>query len=141
MSRQKNPQKIINWAIISAGENYGRGLGGMVNRQSTYLGESSTMQSFLRPIKTHVDTMLSNVSNRLSQLQKIVYTLNNNQKGHPRKFQSFGSSNRFVKVTGRTVRKCLLYEDNLGEENSKRVPITYTNQKIMNPVYFPIFDK
>ena len=94
MSRQKYPQKMINWAIISAGANYGRGFGEMVNRRSTYLGASSTTRSFLRSIKPHADMMLSNISNRLSQLHKTVWTLDNNQKGHPKKFQRFGSSNR-----------------------------------------------
>ena len=140
MSRQKNPQKMINWAIISAGANYGRGLGDMVNRRSTYLGASSTAQSFLRTIKPYADTMLSNIAIRLSQLQKTVWTLDNNQKGHPEKFQRFGSSNTFVKVTGRTVRECVLCEDDLGDENGKRVPITYIDQKIMNPINFPAFE-
>ena len=47
MSRQKNPQKMMNWAIISACANYGRGCGDMVNRWSTYLGGSATTQAFL----------------------------------------------------------------------------------------------
>ena len=32
MSRKKNSHKMMNWAIICAGANYGRGLGDMVNR-------------------------------------------------------------------------------------------------------------
>ena len=134
MSRQKNPQKMINWAIISAGANYGRGLGDMVNRRSTYLGASSTTRSFLRCVKPHADKMLSNIAIRLSHVLKTCWTLDNNQKGHPKKFQRFGSSNRFVKVTGRTVHNCVLCEDTIDEENSKRVTITYIDQKIMNPI-------
>ena len=34
--------------------------------------------------------------------------MDNNQKGHPRHYQRCGSINRYVKVTGRTIRKCLL---------------------------------
>ena len=85
--------------------------------------------------------MLPTIAHRLNQLQKTVWTLDNNQKGYPKKFQRFGSSNRFVKVTGRTVRNCILCEDSLGEENSKRVPVTYIDQKIMNPINFPVFEK
>ena len=54
MSRQRNPHKMMNWAIISACANYGRGCGDMVNRRSTYLGGSATTQSFLRYVKPHL---------------------------------------------------------------------------------------
>ena len=141
MCRQKNPQKMMNWAIICAGANYGRGLGDMINRQATYLGALSTTQLCLNYVKPFAKTMLSTIANRLSQLQKTVWTLDNNQRGHPKKFQRFGSSNRFVKVTGRTIRNCILCEDSLGEENSKRVPVTYIDQKIMNTINFPVFEK
>ena len=33
MARQKNPQKMKHWAMISAGANYGRGIGEIVNRR------------------------------------------------------------------------------------------------------------
>ena len=74
-------------------------------------------------------------------MAKFIANIRQHQKGHPLKFQRFGSSNRFVKVTGRTVRYCILCEDNLGEESSKRVPITYIDQQIINPINFPIFEK
>ena len=67
--------------------------------------------------------------------------MDNNQKGHPKKLQRFGSSNRFVKMTGRTIRNCILCDDIIGEENDKRVPVTYIDQKIMNPLNFLIFEK
>ena len=84
--------------------------------------------------------MLANICLRSSREQKTVWTLNNNQKGHPKKFQRFGSSNRFVKVTGRTVYNCVLYNVDLGEENSKRVYIIYIDHKFMNPANFPAFN-
>ena len=85
--------------------------------------------------------MLSNIAIRLSGLLKTVWMLDNNQKGHPKKFQRFGSSNRFVKVTGRTARNCILCKDDLGQEYSKRVAITYIDQAIMNPVNFPVLEQ
>lgn len=136
----ENHLKMINWAIISAGANYGRGLPDMVNIWSTYLGASSTTRSFLRSIKPHADTTVSNIVTILSQHKKIK-ALYNKQRGHLKKFQRFGSSNRCAKVTSRTVRSCLLCEDNLGKENGKRVPITYINQKIINLVIFSAFEK
>ena len=141
MSRQRNPHKIMNWAIISACANYGRGCGDMVNRRSTYLGGSATTQSFLRHVKPHIETMLSTIAINLSGLLKTVWMLDNNQKGHPKKFQRYGSSNRFVKVTGRTSRKCILSHHICEEENSKRVTINYIDQMITNPLNFPIFEQ
>ena len=61
----------------------------------------------------------------------------NNQKGHPMKFQCYGSSNKFVKVTGRTVKNAVLCNVDAGEENSKRAPIPYVDQRIINSFYFP----
>ena len=100
MCKQKNPHNMMNWAIISAGANYGRGVGDMVNRRGTYLDVSSTTQSFLRPVKPHAESILSNVYQRLSREQKIVWTLDNNQKGVPNEvpevweLQSFCESHR-----------------------------------------------
>ena len=45
-----------------------------------------------------------------------------------------------MKVTGQTARNCILCNVDLGEENSKRVSKKYIDQKIMNPVNFPIFE-
>ena len=131
---------MINWAVVSAGANYGRGSGDMVSRRATYLGASSTIRSFLRFVKPHATDMLDNVQKRLSQLQKTVWTLDNNQKGHPMKFQRYGSSNCFAKVTGRTVRNAILCNEDVGEENSKRVAITYVDQSIINPFSFPYLE-
>ena len=66
--------------------------------------------------------------------------MDNNQMGCPKKFQRLGSSNRFVKVTGRTIRNCILCEDVIGKENDKRLPITYADQKIINPINYPLFE-
>ena len=74
-------------------------------------------------------------------MQKSVWMMYNNQKDHPKQFQRFGSSNRFVKLAGRTIRKFILCQDIIGEENDKRVPVTYEDQKIINLVSFLIFEK
>ena len=132
---------MSNWTIISAGANYGRGLGEIVNRRATYLGASSCTRTFIRTVKPHADSMIYNITQKLSGMQKSVWMMDNNQKGHPKKFQRFGSSNRFVKVTGRTIRNCILCLDTIGEENDKRAPVTYVDQKIINPINFPIFEK
>ena len=66
--------------------------------------------------------------------------MDNSQRGHPLKFQRFGSSNTFVKVTGRTSHKCTECEIDFGEENTKHCVLTYVDQKIPNPIHFPNFE-
>ena len=105
MSRQKNNHKMKHWAMISAGANYGRGIGEIVNRRATYLGASTTTQTFLRTVRPFGDAMIANVTKILEQVDKTVWMLDNNQRSHPLKFQRFGSSNNFVQVTGRTSRQ------------------------------------
>ena len=46
-----------------------------------------------------------------------------------------------MKVTGRTTRNCILCDHICEEENSKRVSINYIDQRIMNPLNFPIFEQ
>ena len=119
MARQKNPQRMKNWAMISSGANYGRGIGEIVNRRSTYLGASTTTQTFLKTVRPYGDQMIERVTRTLSKCKKTVWMLDNNQRGHPLKFQRFGSSNTFVKVTGRTSRKCTECEIYIGEVNGE----------------------
>ena len=140
MARQKNPQQMKHWAMISAGANYGRGIGEIVNRRATYLGASTTTQTFIRTVRPFGDAMTANVTKTLEQVDKTVWMLDNNQRGHPLKFQRFGSSNNFVKVTGRSSRQCTLCETDVGEENTKHCVLTYVNQAIPNPINFPNFD-
>ena len=84
--------------------------------------------------------MLSNISIKLSGLLKTVWMLDNNQKGRPKKIKGFSSSNSFVKVAGRTARNYILCEEDIGQENSKRIPITYIDQMIMNPLNSLVFE-
>ena len=86
------------------------------------------------------DNILSSIESCLSTVDKTVWTSDNNQRGHLLKYQSFGRSNTFVKVTGRTCYKCITCNDNIGNENKKRVPLTYVSQSIVNPINSSIFE-
>ena len=72
MARQRNNKVMVFWAIISAGANYGRGIGELVNRRTTYLGASATTQTFLRTVKPYADSMLTNIQICLSSVNKTV---------------------------------------------------------------------
>lgn len=75
MARQKNPQRMKSWAMISSGANYGRGIGEIVNRRVTYLGASTTTQAFLRAVRPYVDTMIERVTKTLALCNKTVWML------------------------------------------------------------------
>ena len=141
MARQRNNKVMTSWAMISAGANYGRGIGDIVNRRAIFLGASTILRIFLRKVAPYGQSMEDNVTKTLSGVDKTVWTLDNNQLGHPLKHQRFGSSNDFVKVTGRTCRECIQNTIHIGDENEKRVTITYIDQAVINPIGFSIFER
>ena len=94
-------------------------IGEIVNQRATYLAASTTTHTFLRTVNPFGNAMIDNITATLMHLNKTVWMLDNNQRGHSLKFQRFGSSNNFVKVTGRT----------------------YVDQVIVNPVQFPVFEQ
>ena len=86
MAKQRNPHKIKYWGMISSGANYGRGIGEIVNRRATYLGDSTTTKTFIRTVNPLGDTILAKVNDTLSHYNKTVWMLDNNQREHPLKF-------------------------------------------------------
>ena len=77
---------------------------------------------------------------RLEDEMNIVACLDNNQKGHPMKYQRFGTFNWFIKVTGCVLKK---FYSNLDQNQIyiESVSITYTNQDIPSPTNMPLFEK
>ena len=98
------------WVMISAGANYGRGIGDMVNRRATYLGASTATHIFLRTVKSYGSAMIYSITSTLSHLNKTVWMLDNNKREHPLKYHRFGRSHKFVKVDGRTSKQCIEYK-------------------------------
>ena len=111
-----------------------------MNRRATYLGASTTTKTCIRVVKPFCDQMIDKVTSTLSRVNKTVCMLDNNQRGHPSKFQRFGSSNKFVKVAGRTSKQCVVCKRDLGEEDNKHSVLNYVDQVIVDPVDFPIFE-
>ena len=59
----------------------------IVNKRVTYLGASTTTQTFLRVVKPFGTTMISKDINTLRNIHKTVWMLDNSQRGHPLKFK------------------------------------------------------
>lgn len=96
MARQRNNKVLVCEAMISAGENYGTGIGEIVNRRTTYLGASTT-KTFFRTIEPVADSMLANIQIYLFSVNKTVLKFDNNQLEYPLNYQRFESSILFCK--------------------------------------------
>ena len=137
-NRIRNPHENLGWALIATASMYCQGNRSSLMNRSCYLGLSATLVTLLRHMKqlsSEVD-----ISDVVKNEQYIVSTLDNNQKGYPKKIQRFGVCNDFVKVTGMT-----LYQDRpvLGGTPTNlptRVQITYINQAIPSPFGMPSFE-
>ena len=73
MSRQRNAHKMKHWAMISSGANYGRGIGEIVNRRTTYFGVSTTTKICIRVVKPFGDDMINKVTSTFSHVNKMVW--------------------------------------------------------------------
>ena len=132
LTRLRNPQSCIHYAIVSAAALYSKGCGDNIQRRFTYSGVSATVKTFLKRVRPYGDNMLQSAASELYKSKVTIATLDNNQKGHPNKFQRFGSSNKFVKVTARYFRQYSPYISN-NEPTNKKVTITYVKQNIPSP--------
>jgi hypothetical protein len=56
-----------------------------------------------------------------------VCCMDNNQQGHPMKFQRNGVSNRFIKVTGRIIKEATLFSIN---SIKHKAVLSFTEQAI-----------
>ena len=69
-----------------------------------------------------------------TKYKRFTDALDNNQKGFSKKIQGFGSSNTFIKVTGRYLKENFLFEELVSYGNTvNRHAITYVNQIIPPP--------
>ena len=108
-------------------------------------GEQPILEPTLLPehFQIHLnlgDSILVNVEKSLSTINKTIWPLSNNQRGHPLKYQRVGSS-IFFKVTGRTSIKCVICLDDIGNKYEKRCDISYIDQLIVSSIKFSIFEK
>ena len=140
LSRLRNPQSCINYAMVSAAALYSKGCGDNIQKRFTYTGASSTVKTFLRHVRPYGENMLISASSLLYKSKVTVATLDNNQKGHPNKYQRFGSSNKFVKVTARYFKNYTPYVSDVVTSNKHPI-IEYVNQSIPSPNPMIPFEK
>jgi hypothetical protein len=131
-SRIINSHNCIHYAIVSAASCYGRGISTKSLLHSTHSGISSNINTMLNKVNLLNRNMNEKISSILKPMKYFVAALDNNQRGHNVKFQRGGSSNAFVKVTGRFFKSCTSFDyvnqQNEEENESKKVKITYINK-------------
>ena len=81
--------------------------------------------------------MPKNIHQLLQDQDTTVCCLDNNQKGHPLKYQRFGQSNKFVKVTGSVIKECIIFDD---KSIHGRSILTYISQKVPSPFLMPHYE-
>ena len=83
----------------------------VVISRSLFTGTSSSIETLLRHLLTHNQRMISNETKLLSKKHiRFTDTIENNQKGHPLKNQSFVSSDKSVTITGRYMKETYLFK-------------------------------
>ena len=139
-SRVRNPHNCIHWAMVSAAASYARG--GSNNSgfttSSSFFAHSTTIKTFFVKTKLWRENMSHTIKKELSPIKNFMCSLDNNQKGQPLKYQRFGSSNTFVKVTAFIIKEFVC--DELFMDDLSGVDISYVNQKIPSAYLMPHFE-
>ena len=139
-SRIRYNHNFAYWGVINTCSIYGKGQGRTRSQSSSYFGYCTTIQTLMKKTKDLRDNLDSAIYLRLKDEKKIVCCVDNNQKGNKLKFQRFGKSNKFMKVTGSVIIQYKYCHPNCGYIKDK-VEITYFCQAIPSPYLFPHFEK
>ena len=125
------------WGMVSTASAYARGQ--IQLEHNTFFGNSTSLNTLMRNTKSWRENMNSAIHSRLENEESIVACLDNNQKGYCVKYQRFGKSNNFVKVTGCVMKK---YNYSSLEDNEvcDKVELTYCTQSIPSPSGMPHFE-
>jgi hypothetical protein len=129
---------VTHWGMVSAAASYGRGGGKVNNAASTFFGHSTTIKTFLNKTKQWRDEMEEQIHLLLRDKNKSVCCLDNNQKGHPLKYQRFGRSNKFVKVTGSVIKEFISFD--IDHDIPGQSKVTYVNQPVPSSYNMPHYE-
>ena len=125
------------WGMVTTASAYSRGK--QASLTNSFFGNSTTLATFLRHTKQWREEMIDSIKDCLKTENDIVCCIDNNQKGHNIKYQRFGSSNKYVKVTGCIIKQYMYYTSSMNFPND-RVKITYLSQVIPLPIGMPDYE-
>ena len=120
-------QSLTSWGMVTAGAAYAKGENSVDNK--AFFGNSTTISTFMKKTCLWRETMTESIHNCLRDHDSIVACIDNNQKGFAMKYQRFGNSNRYIKVTGCVIKKFFYYSTPI-IDNQNYTAITYYNQNI-----------
>ena len=142
-SRILNSHNLVHFSMISTGASYGQGISSNALVYLTSSGLSCSFKTMMKKLKAMNYNMNDVITQSLSSKKHFVIVLDNNQKGNCKKYQRNGSSNEFVKVTGRFFKECYLFKVDSHINKASidgHVPITYINQVIPSIYLLPAFN-
>ena len=142
-SRILSSHNLVHFAMISTGASYVQGISSNALMHLTSSGLLCTYNTMMKKLKEMNHNMNNVITQSLSKKEHFVIVLDNNRKGNSKKFQRNGSSNEFVKVTGRFFKKCHMFnvENHVTKESvDSHVAITYINQAILSIYLMPAFN-
>ena len=139
-SRVRWNHTFTYWGIINTCSVYGKNGGKSLSQAGTFFGNCVSMQTLMNKTKEWRDDMSNAIFKKLETESKLVCCLDNNQKGHNLKYQRFGKSNKYVKVTGTVLIK---YNHCLPEcfDIIQKMKLTYTKQMVPSPFLMPHFEQ
>ena len=123
--------------MVTTASAYSRG--NQASLTNSFFGNSTSLGTFLRNTKDWRENMDQSIHLRLRNEDNIVCCIDNNQKGHNLKYQQFGQSNKYVKVTGCIIKK-YHYLSGKNDYPTSKVNITYSSQAIPSPLGMPAFE-
>ena len=100
----------------------------------------TTHNTFLRYILKYKQYHESGLFKLLSKEEVLVASLYNNQKGHSLKCMQGGSSNKFIKVTGRFFKQFVPIPESVYSSATSKCHITYIYQDIPSPSHMIVFE-
>ena len=123
-SRIRHNHNFSNWGTVNTCAIYARSNGSRQHsHSSSFFGHTTTLSTFMKETKQLRNDFDSKIHQRLIEEDKIVCCLDNNQKGNPLKYQRYGKSNKFVKVTGSVIIN-YKYADNHLESIKEKVELS-----------------
>ena len=139
LSRLRYSHMFSYWGLINSCSIYGKGGGKGKSQTTSFFGHSVCNSTFMRKTKVWREDLSSSIHMKWKDEPKVLCCLDNNQKGHPLKFQRYGKSNKYVKVTGSVLINyhycCIDAMKVVGNSN-----LTYVDQAIPSPFLMPHYE-
>ena len=135
-ARQADPRRLVHWSLIESLASYGWGQARKSQDFMAYHGHTCSTDTRIRNIKRLTNKLLGKHIDVLVLESSLILVYDNYQIGQHRKFQSGGSSSRFLNGTHRLAVEFRPFDNKSFDD--LRVELTYDGtQPLASPVGMP----